>query len=206
MTPSITDWQAFLRDSHGTAALPLLIAGLGMMLFGWRLWRLCVVSSFALIGAGLGMAYFGTGEPGQNDWMVGLASGAVCGLATYWPAAHLVGILGGMVGAGALTAYMGSLGLSGPPLWALAAAALIGCTAYALINRRHVVVFVTAFLGAVMLVSGLAALVMTVPTLYSTFRVMASYTVIVAPFAVLVPTVMSCFYQISELRKMNMAV
>ena len=73
-------------------------------------------------------------------------------------------------------------------------------------RRKVLIVFVTSFLGAVMLVSGLAALVMTVPTLYSTLRVMASYTVIVAPFAVLVPTVMSCFYQISELRKMNMVV
>ncbi len=177
-----------------------------MMLFGWRLWRLCVVCSFALIGAGLGMAFFGAGEQGQNDWLVGLACGALFGLVTYWPAAHLVGILGGMVGAGALTAYIGSLGLTGPPLWALAAAALIGCTAYALLNRRYVIVFVTAFLGAVMLVSGLAALVMTVPSLYATFRVMASYTMIVGPFVVLVPTVMSCFYQISDLRKMNMTV
>ncbi len=206
MVPSITDWQAFLRDSHGAAALPLLIAGLGMMLFGYRLWRLCIVCSFALIGAGLGMAFFGTAEQGQSDWMVGLACGAVCGLVSYWPAAHLVGILGGVVGAGALTAYLGSLGLTGPPLWALAGASLIGCTAYALLNRRHVIVFVTAFLGAAMLVSGLATLVMTVPSFYSTFRVMATYTVIVGPFIILVPTVMSCFYQISEMRKINMVV
>jgi len=206
MAPSITDWQLFLHDSHGAAALPLLIAGFGLMLFGWRLWRLCVVCSFALIGAGVGMAFLGAGEQGQSNWMVGLACGAVCGLVSYWPAAHLVGLLGGVLGAGAVTAYLGSLGLAGPPLWALAGAALIGCTAYAMINRRHVVILVTSFLGAALLVSGLAAAVMTVPSLYGTFRMMASYTAIVGPFVVLVPTVMSCFYQTSEIRKINMSV
>ena len=205
MAPSITDWHVFLRESHGAAALPLLIAGIGMMLFGWRLWRLCVVCSFAVIGAGVGMAMLGTSDQGQNEWMVGLAFGVVFGILSYWPAAHLVGILGGVVGAGAATAYLGSLGLSGPPLWALAAAALIGCTAYAFINRRHVVVLVTSFLGAVMLVSGVATLVMTAPSMYSVFRSMAAYTGIVGPFVVLVPTVMSCFYQISEIRKINVS-
>jgi len=207
MLPTISDWQAFLRDSHGAAALPLLIAGVGMMLFGWRLWRLCVVCSFALIGAGLGMVLFATpGEQGHANWMIGVACGIVVGLLSYWPAAYLVGILGGVVGAGALTLYMSSLGLCGPPLWAAAAAALIGSTAYALLNRRHVVVFVTSFLGAVLLISGLAALVMTIPSLYGVFRSMASYSTFVGPFLVLVPAVMSCFYQIAEIRKMNMTV
>jgi len=204
MAPTITDWQVFLHNSHGAAALPLLIAALGLMLFGWRLWRLCVVCSFALIGAALGMAFLTTSEHGQSNWMVGVICGVLSGLVCYWPAAHLVGLLGGVVGAGAMTVYLRSFGLSGWPLWALATAGLIGCTSYALINRRHVVIFMTAFLGALMLVSGLACLVMTVPSFYVTFRVMANYTGIVGPFLVLVPTVMSCFYQMSEIRKMNM--
>jgi len=138
--------------------------------------------------------------------MVGVICGLLTALVTYWPAPYLVGILGGVIGAGALTGYLTSLGLSGPPLWALAAAALFGCTAYAFLNRRHVVVFVTSFLGAALLISGLATVVMTVPSLYGVFRAMAAYSAIVGPFLVLVPTVMSCFYQISEMRKMNMTV
>jgi len=204
MTPSLSDWEVFLRHSHGAAAVPLLIAGLSMMLFGWRLWRLCVCASFGLIAGGLGVAYLS--DLLGSNWLAFGICAAVVAAACYWPASQLIGLLGGVLAAGGLWAYLGSLGVSGPTLWALAVSALIAGTAYALLNRRHVVVFVTAFLGAVLVISGLAALVMTVPSLDGTLRSVRSYSVIVGPFVLLVPTVMSCFYQIAEMRRANMTV
>jgi len=204
MTPSLMDWELFLRYSHGAATLPLVIVGIGMMLFGWRLWRFCVCASFGIIAGGFGVAYL-TQVVG-SAWLSFCICGGLVGLVCYRPATYLVGLLGGVLCAGTLCAYLGSLGISGTMLWALGAAALIAGTAYAFLNRGHVVIFVTAFLGAVALVSGLAALVMTVPSLDKAFGSMASYSYIVGPFLLLVPTVMSCFYQISEVRRANMKI
>lgn len=204
MTPSLMDWELFLRYSHGAAALPLVIVGLSMMLFGWRLWRFCVCVSFGIIAGGLGVAYLS--QAVGSPWLAFGVCGGVVAVVCYWPATYLLGLLGGVLCAGTLCAYLGSLGISGTTLWALGAAALIAGTAYAFLNRGHVVIFVTAFLGAVALVSGLAALVMTVPSLDRAFGSMASYSFIVGPFLLLVPTVMSCFYQTAEVRRSSMTV
>lgn len=206
MMPSLDSWQFLLRDSGGTAAIPLLIAGAGMMLFGWRLWRLCVVCSFAIIGAGASMTLFASGVVGGSDWLFGVGGAALFGLASFRIAGYLVAVLGGIVAAGAVGAYLQCLGVSDGTMYALAVAAMCGGTAYAFLHRRHVVVLLTAFLGAAALVSGIVALVMTMPGTYSTLRAMTSYSPIVGPFLLLVPTVVSCLYQISEIHKLNMEV
>lgn len=203
MTFSVENWQFFLRDSHGAAALPLLVAGLGMMLFGWRLWRLCVVCSFAIIGGGVFMSYFGTGVAGSGDWVFGVGGAVLFGIVSYWPAKFLVAILGGIVAGGAAMAYLKVIGVTGGTQYALSAAVMLGGTAYAFLNRQHVVVLLTSFLGAAAMVSGVMAIIMTMPGLHTTYRAMVSYNSFVAPFVLLVPTVMSCFYQIAEMRRLN---
>lgn len=204
MTPSLMDWELFLRYSHGAATLPLVVFGLSMMLFGWRLWRFCVCASFGIIAGGIGVAYL-TQVIG-SAWISFCVCGGLVAVLCYWPAPYLVGLLGGVLCAGALCVYLGALGISGTILWALGAAALIAGTAYAFLNRRHVVIFVTAFMGAVALISGIAALVMTVPSLDKALGSIATYSYIVTPFLLLVPTVMSCFYQISDVRRANMKI
>jgi hypothetical protein len=44
---------------------------------------------------------------------------------------------------------------------------------------------------------------MAMPILYGTVRAMASYSMIVVPFLLIVPTVMSCFYQVSEIHRIR---
>ena len=87
--------------------------------------------------------------------------------------------------------------------WGGVGAAFVACTAFAVINRRHVVILVTAFLGALLLLSGLTSWAMNVPGVLGTFRSMAAWSVVVVPFLVLVPMVMSCFYQIAEVRRLR---
>ena len=67
----------------------------------------------------------------------------------------------------------------------------------------HVAVVLTAFLGAIFLLSGLAAWLMAAPSLYSTVERMARGSALVLPFAVLVPTVMSGFYQLAEVKRVD---
>ena len=87
-------------------------------------------------------------------------------------------------------------------MWSSAAAAFIAGTAVACLNRGQVVILVTAFIGAVLVVSGLAMWVMELPGIYGALRGMASASAIVAPFVLLVPTVVSCFYQSAEVHRL----
>ena len=118
---SLQEWLIFLKGSHGVAGFPLVIAGLGLMLLGWRLWKLCVMLSFAAIFAGVGAWLVG---PGDDQWVYALAIGAVGGALSYWPVNMAVALLGGLVGAGVISSSLASLGLSGITLWACAAVAL----------------------------------------------------------------------------------
>lgn len=200
MPSSLGDLQMLLRSSGAAVSFPLLVAGAGLMLFGWRMWRVCVVLTYALVGAVLVVAL----TPDNDDqWFYALIAAAVLGAASYWPGRYAVALLGGLLGGGSTTAYLHDCGVSGSTLWFVGAAAGFAALGYAFINRQHVIVLITAFLGAALLVSGLAGLVMLSPALFGTFRSMAAYSAIVLPFLLLVPTVMSSFYQISEMRRLH---
>ena len=203
MTLSLESWELFLRDSGVAAAIPLLIAGVGMMFFGWRLWRLCVVCSFAVMGGAVFMSTFGSGVAGAGDWLYALIGGVLFGAVSYWPARYLVAILGGVVASVAAMYYLQAIGLRGGAEYALCAAVWIAGTAYAFLNRRHVVVLLTSFLGAAAFLSGIVAIMTTVPAVNGVYRSLTSYSAFVGPFLLLVPMVMSAFYQIAEMRKMN---
>ena len=197
---SMQDWLIFLKGSHGIIGFPLVIVGLGMMLLGWRLWKICVMLSFAGMFAALGAWLVG---PADNQWLYALLLGAVGGLLSYWPVNLAVALLGGCVGAGIISISLSNMGLSGTSLWVSGGVSLVAFTAYSIINRVRVVIVMTSFLGAVMLMSGLTAWVMSMPAFYGTLRSMVNSSVLVLPFLILVPTVVSSFYQMAEARRVH---
>lgn len=170
------------------------------MLFGWRMWRACVALSFGLIGTGVGAALVGGGD---KQWMVALACGIVLGLASYWPAKHAVAALGGIIGAGIVAYILNDMHIKGTPLQLLSVAAFIVSSALAFSNKRLVIIGVTAVLGAVLAISGLTALIMSSQTMYGTFSSLASGNVLIVVFILMVPAVVSCFYQVSEVRRVG---
>lgn len=198
MITSVHDWLVLLRGTQPLVGFPLLLGGMGLLLFGWRMWKLCVALSFCLIGAGVGSYLAG---PGEYQTYVAIGSGLVLGLLSYWPVNYSVSLLGGLIGATFLANFLAGMGLGGPMLWVAGGVALFGCSAVAFLNRASVVIVVTAFLGASLLLSGLAVFVMRTSTLYGTLHSMATNHAIVVPFLLLVPTVMSCFYQTGEARR-----
>ena len=200
MINSVQDWISILRDAHSAAGVPLIVGGLGLMLFGWRLWKVCVVLAFGLIGTLIAARLIG---PSDDQMIYALACGTVVGLASYWPVNYAVCALGGVLGAAVAFSYLENMRLSDGTLWGGVAAAFVVCTAFSVLNRRHVVILVTAFLGALLLLSGLTSWVLNLPVLFGTFRSMAAWSAVVVPFLVLVPTVMSCFYQIAEVRRLQ---
>jgi len=200
MVSSVHDWISLLREANSAAGFPLIVGGLTLMLFGWRLWKVCVVLAFGLIGTAVSAYFIG---PRDDQLTYALACGTVLGLLSYWPGRLSVAILGGVIGAGVANFYLENLHLSGGTLWAGMGAAFVACTAAAVIHHRQVVILVTAFLGAALLLSGITSWAMNVPGVVPTFRAMASWSAIVVPFLLLVPTVMSCFYQVADIRRLQ---
>jgi len=201
MITSIADWMAFLKESDRLIGFPLLVIGAALMLFGWRLWKICVLLSFGLIGAGLATRY---GQSfAENQWALVLVSGIGLAGLSYCFVHQAVAVLGGLIGGMAVMLFLSDLRIDGAILWICTAVGVIGALAYAIINRRLVVIFVTAILGAVLCISGLAVFVMLSPVLYGTVLSMAAGSVIVLPFILLVPTVMSCFFQVAEVHRLQ---
>ncbi len=203
MITSVEGWVEFLRDLHFVGGVPLVAAGVGMMLFGWRMWKVSVVVTFAIIGAMAASWFVG---PGPYQWVYTIAGGALLALLSYHPVHHAAALLGGLLTATIARYYLIGLNVEGTSLWVASGVALTVGTAFSVLNRRHVVVAVTAFLGAILLISGLATWVMEMPSLFNTIRSMASGSVIVAPFLLIVPTVMSCFYQVGEMHRLQAEV
>lgn len=200
---NIDEWLNILKHSHSTAGIPLLVGGLALMLFGWRMWKLCVVASFGLIGAGLGAWLAG---PEGEQLLYALGGGTVLGLASYWPAKYAVSLLGGVIGALVVMQSVSAMGFSASVLLIVGGTALILGTAASHLNRQYVIIIVTAFLGATLLLSGLCVWVMNMPRLWMTLQSMASGSLVVLPFLILVPTVVSAFYQLSEVRRTHAAL
>jgi len=197
---SVQDWLSLLRDSHSAVGFPLIVCGVALMLFGWRIWKVSVVLAFGVLGMVVGGIVAG---PGDDQLTYAAGCGLLLAVLSYWPVQYAIAVLGGVIGAGLTHFYLDRFGLSGAMLWGGVGAVSLACTALAILNRRHVVILVTAFFGAVLVLSGLMTWVMTVPVLFGTFRSMAAWSAIVVPFLVLVPTVMSCFYQMAEMRRLQ---
>ena len=200
MITSIHDWLVFLRQSDALMSFPLLIGGAALMLFGWRMWKLCVALCFGLIGVSVGGALVGRGE---SQLPVALLCGVSAGLASYWPARHAVAALGGIIGAGIAVYILDHMHIKGLTLLLVSVAVFVLSSALAFSNKRMVVIGVSSVLGAVLAVSGLTALLMTSPQLYGTFSALARDNVLIVVFILLVPTVISGFYQVSEVRRIG---
>ena len=189
-----------LRSGSSVLGLPLILVGLGLLVFGWRLWTLCVVLSFALVGAAIGSVIAG---PGESQTLYALVAAGVFGVLSWGLARHAVGVLGGLVGMGLVLHVLSGLGLSGVVPWIGGGLAFAGCFAWTFLYRQYAVIFVTAFLGASLLVSGFTSAATASPALHETVRRLASANALVVPFVLLVSTVMSCFYQASEVRRLR---
>jgi len=197
---SVGDWVAFLKNSDSALGFPLVIFGLALMLFGWRMWKVTVVLAYALIGAALGATAAGQSE--HQIFFAG-AGAVILAAVSVYPVHQAVAVLGGLIGAGISHFYLSRISLNEIMHWSLCGAAFVAFTGFSVLGKQRVVIFVTAFLGAVLLMSGLATWAMSAHSFYGTVQALANNSLIVVPFLLLVPTVMSTFYQIAEVRRLQ---
>ncbi len=195
----VEDWITFLSRLGRLATVPLLVGGVGLMLFGWRMRRVGVGMAFGVIGTAMAAWLLrSTDAPG---WCA-VASGLALGLASTWSADHAAATLGGLLGAGVTMISLSGVGLTGPALMGGGVLAFVAFTAFSCLHRSHILIFVTACLGAVLVVSGLAVCAMAFPGFYGHIHALSIDSFFVVPFFLLVPTVMSCMYQVGDMRRL----
>lgn len=203
MNATMNEWLIFLRSADALVCVPLLAGGGGLMVFGWRIWKTCVVLCFVVAGVVVGRELAGN----ASDRLLYASVGAVvCGALSYKSAEFAVSLLGGLIGTVIAAESLKMIGLTGMAFWLVVLAIFLSFSALAYINRQTVAVFVAAFLGAILVVSGIAVCVMLSPTTYGYFHSALLDSSLVLPFMLLVPTTMSCFYQISEVNSSGTAV
>lgn len=198
MITSIADWMAFLHSCDALTGLPFIFAGLAMMLLGWRMWKFAVVLTFTLLGLSVGLALADT--PENQSWY-GLGGAIVLGVASFPPVERSVTLLGGLIGAGVVSVVLESAGIHDTALWVARVLCVLVITPLCAVNRKQVIIVITAVQGAVLLISGLAILAHREPNLRGTYEDMCQASAIVGPFVLLVPTMVSVFLQMADVRQ-----
>lgn len=199
---SLNEWLAVLRDMKSAVVFPLGVGGLMLMLFGWRLWKVCVGLSFAIVGA-MTTAYVADIQRRDVDPFYLIVVSLALGILAFRFARIGLPALGGVILMAITGSIVSSAKVDGPVVWALSATGFVCGCALAFINRRYLVISITGLLGSVLFMSGLVAFLMTMPSTYTTFHGMAMGSSVVIPFMILVPMVMSFFYQVSEVRRVQ---
>ncbi|MHC4064158.1 MAG: hypothetical protein ACYSUQ_10150 [Planctomycetota bacterium] len=199
----VNDWLFYLRDSSGLIGFPLALGGVVLMAGGWRIWKVAVILTFGIIGAVIGTML---AKGGPDSMFYATIGFLVLGGASYPPANYSIVLIGGIIGAGIFNFAFAGFGLAPGALWAITGIGLIASCAIAFLNLRQVIAVVTAFQGAVLMLSAAVAFVAEVPGLYNYFRAMAHKGSIVLPFLLLVPTVVGTLIQLADVNRRGAAI
>lgn len=194
----LNDWLILISGLKGAVGVPLVVAGLGLMVFGARLSRVSVMFAYAVMGAAVTAWLLGAQAV---TWWAVVAGAAVPALITYWTANRAIPILGGLVMGGMTMFAFSGVGFSSSALCGVGLFAFIAFAAFSYLHREHVLIGVTAILGSVLVVSGMAVWLSAFPGLYGHLRALALESMFMAPFFLLVPTVASCFYQVGNMNR-----
>jgi len=195
MNQLVSDWMAYLHTADAALALPLMVAGTLLMLFGWRIWRLAVMLTFFLV------ASLGTHDGMEDSLWQGsaaLAVGLLVGGAAWCLRQYAVAGIGAVAGTAVSLHFAQLMGVQGPGLYVAAGLGGGAGWAVSVLNLRQVTVFLTSAQGAILFMSGLAVVARAVPSVCHLVRDVTGNGPLVGVFMVLVPTVVSCFYQLSD--------
>lgn len=192
----------FLERTDTVFAIPLLTAGGGLMIFGWRMWRFCVPLTYMLIA--FFVAHWLAPEPTALAIATGVA--AVVGAVAYQVGSRAVLPLGGIFGAAFFMHLYSLIGLSDSGMWFAAAMGFIMGSGIGYLNNAQLVILLTSFQGALLLVGGLIVLLVTQRATYGVLESLASHWSFFGPFCVLVPAVISSFVQMAEVRRSSVTL
>ena len=195
---SIQHWATWLRGTDALAGLPMIIVGLALMLGGWRMGRVCVVLTLAAIGGGVGL--YVAAELGI-PLVIAFVGAVLMGAVSLVFRRHAVALLGGLLGTAVFWHVFAPLGLQGWPLW-IALVLTFSCVAAISTSSQHwVVIVITSFEGAALLVSGLVPILASLPGLIRFLESTSRSSAVFLPFALLAPTLIGCFLQLADSKR-----
>ena len=93
-------------------------------------------------------------------------------------------------------------GFTDAALWGIGGLAFFSFSAFSYLHIKHVVIGVTSLFGSAFVVTGLAVWTMAAPSLYGHVSSLARENSLVVPFCLMVPMVVSCFYQVGEMHRL----
>lgn len=152
-------------------AMLLLACGLVYMLQGWKIFKILVIANAAVLGAIAG-AHLGGLMSGENTWLYtgiggGLLLAVLAGPLMSYAVSVMGGLAGSFVGYGLWSYVAHTIGRENlmQYAWAGALIGLIALGLLAFVILQSVVTIVTSIQGAVMVSSGIVALLMKHPPL-----------------------------------------
>lgn len=198
MVTTVHSLVTYLQHASPLIGLPLLLAGVLLAVGGWRIRKSAVPASFGLIGVLIGLQL---GKTQDQDWLCGAVGFILLAVIGRLLADRAVVVLGGLIGAGMVNYLAARLGLDGAALWVTTAIGMVVFAAFSFIDLRQVVILITSFEGAVLLVSAGVAFVAGVPWIANQFRGTSWGWALLGPFVLLVPTVIGTMMQMADAKQ-----
>jgi hypothetical protein len=195
---SIEQWVAFLQRSDTLLGVPLCAVGFMLAIAGWRLWKAAVVVTFGIIGGVIGVLVAGSEHESLTYCIVGAV---LLGAASLPPANYSIAVLGGLISAAIAHTTLTELNLPAWATWIAMGVIFAACTALSFIYLRPVIAIITAFEGAVLLLSGAAVFISDMPSLWSFFRSISVNYAFFLPFLLLVPTIAGSLLQMADAKQ-----
>jgi hypothetical protein len=195
-----------LRAQDPGIGLIAVLAGLLLMFYGWRMPRLAVVLSAAVIGAGLGSFAAGMLSASPFFDLCLIVAGSVCLAALSCLSLRVsVAVLGGLLAMYAVISFVGWLDLPRGLIAIAATATALLVASLTFIFLEQVVMFVTSLEGAMLLVAGCLVLMSSVhPAGVALGRLWLRHPVFM-PLTLVAPTVIGFFLQLAEFQQRSTA-
>lgn len=195
---SVRFWLEWMAEQPAFLGVLMAVAGALCLFYGWQISRIALAFSGALLGVVTASVVHET-TPIDTSILVVIAIVLTLGLGALAAAAPRIGasVLGGVlafVATAALTSWVG-LSYSISVVAGVVAALAVAPLAFAMFE--HVVIFVTSFEGALLLVAGIAIMLNAQGHLFSSFRDVSLKNPVFVPLTLIAPTVIGFCLQLS---------
>ncbi len=191
------EWIRFLEGHESLLGAILFVAGLCYLFVGWRFVQTSLISIYGLTGAALGSRI---GEADLERTLYAVFCGA--GLAALgWVLRQYAGpMLAAALAAATVAALMGPSSVPSPTYYIVLGVVFIAIVAVGMTSRRETTIILTSFVGAIVLVSGLVAMVAESRTLVAHYRGMSSNGFFF-PFLLMVATTCGILLQLGAAKR-----
>lgn len=188
----LSEWVQFLEGNEGVLGLILIICGLGFLLTGWRFARVSLVAIYGLVGMILGCSF---GSYSAECLLFAVLCGCLLSILSVVLKNHAAPILAGILGSLTAWVVLGPSAVPPPTIYIVTGLTFVGVLAVSVVSRREAIIVLTSFVGALLVVSGLIAVVSESRSLALQYRSISGNGLFF-PLALLVPTVSGILLQL----------